>query len=398
MKESSGSSGSATESVVTPFRGPRGEWFGPRNGMGLALSGGGFRAALFGLGSLWRLNELGWLRSLRRITSVSGGSFTAGVLAARWSELTFDQTGYATNFESLVAGRLREFCSRTLDWKAVVIGLLPFVNAAGVARRAYDHRLVRLANGHTARLADLPAPDAGPDFVFLATCFQTGSSFRFSRDGLYDWKLGRCARVDSTLGTALAASAAFPPFLSPLRLRTDPTQWIERPPVRDLANADRICKRLRLGDGGIYDNMGTEALWKSMDRVLISDAGAPFSYIPRPWINWGSQLGRVRDILIEQTRALRKRMLVGDLQTQRYTGAYWGIHTRIGDYTAIPALCTDSTTTQGLARIDTRLKALDACTQERLINWGYALADAAIRTHVDTSLPAGRFPYPENGF
>jgi NTE family protein len=397
MTETSGCSAAGLPDVK-PIAGPRGEWAGPRSGTGLALSGGGFRAALFGLGSLWRLNELGWLRSLRRITSVSGGSLTAGVLASRWNKLAFDETGCATNFEELVALRLRQFCSRTLDWKAIVSGLIPLVSAAAVTRRAYDRDLVRLADGQIARLSDLPVPGTGPDFVFFATCVQTGSSFRFTRDGLYDWKLGRCANVQSTLGTALAASAAFPPFLSPLLLKTDPTQWLDRPPVKGLANADRICERLHLGDGGIYDNMGTEALWKTMDRVLVSDAGAPFAFVSRPWFHWGSQLGRVRDILIEQTRALRKRMLIRDLQAKRYSGAYWGIQTRIGDYTAKPALCADSATTQGLAQITTRLKALDACTQERLINWGYALADAAIRTHVDTSIPVGRFPYPENGF
>jgi NTE family protein len=255
---------------------------------------------------------------------------------------------------------------------------------------------VRLANGKVARLSDLPLPGSGPDFIFYATCLQTGSSFRFSREGLYDWKLGRLPRTDITLGTALAASAAFPPLLSPLRLETDSSKWIERPRIRDLDNAPRICARLLLGDGGIYDNMGVEALWRSMERVLVSDAGAPFAYVVSPWTNWPSQLGRVRDILIEQTRALRKRMLIGDLQENRYTGVYWGIHTRIGEYSATPPLCADDAVTQSLATISTRLKALDARTQERLINWGYALADAAIRTHVDTSIPRGNFPYPAN--
>lgn len=372
------------------------EWSATRNGVGLALSGGGFRASLFGLGSLWRLNELGWLRSLRRVTSVSGGSLTAGVLAARWRELNFDAAGCAVNFPDIVAGRLREFCSRTLDWKAILCGLIPFASAAGFARRAYERGLVTLADGKVARLADLPEPGSGPDFIFYATCLQTGSSFRFSREGLYDWKLGRLSRVDITLGTALAASAAFPPFLSPLRLKTDPGKWIERPKIRDLDDARRICARLLLGDGGIYDNMGVEALWRTTERVLVSDAGAPFTYIVRPWSNWPSQLGRVRDILIEQTRALRKRMLVGELQEKRYAGVYWGINTRIDDYAAGSPLCDDSPQTQALARISTRLKALDARTQERLINWGYALADAAIRSHVDASIPRGRFPYPAN--
>lgn len=370
----------------------------PREGMGLALSGGGFRAALFGLGSLWRLNELGWLKSLRRMTSVSGGSLTAGVLAARWRELQFDEAGCAVNFPEVVADRLRGFCASTLDWKAILCGLIPFVSAAGVARRAYERGLLTLANGHVARLADLPSDGEGPDFIFYATCMQTGSSFRFSRDGLYDWKLGRLPRLDVTLGTALAASAAFPPLLSPLRLKTDPAKWVGRPNIRDLKDAQRIRGHLSLGDGGIYDNMGIEALWRSMQCVLVSDAGAPFDYIGSPRSNWASQLGRVRDVLIEQTRALRKRMLIGELAQRRYTGAYWGIHTRIGDYAAAPPLCVDGPTTQALAGVSTRLSALDERTQERLVNWGYALADAAIRTHVDVSIPRGRFPYPGNAF
>jgi len=41
---------------------------------GLALSGGGFRATLFHLGAFWRLNELGYLPNLDRVSSVSGGS------------------------------------------------------------------------------------------------------------------------------------------------------------------------------------------------------------------------------------------------------------------------------------------------------------------------------------
>jgi NTE family protein len=39
-------------------------------GIGLALSGGGFRATLFHCGALWCLNELGYLPKLNRISSV----------------------------------------------------------------------------------------------------------------------------------------------------------------------------------------------------------------------------------------------------------------------------------------------------------------------------------------
>ena len=58
----------------------------------IALSGGGFRAMLFHVGFMWRLNELGILQQADMISSVSGGSILAGILASRWSELDFDPT------------------------------------------------------------------------------------------------------------------------------------------------------------------------------------------------------------------------------------------------------------------------------------------------------------------
>src|SRR5437867_10449977 len=53
-----------------------------RPGIGLALSGGGFRATLFHCGALWRLNELGYLQKLARVSSVSGGSIAVAVAAS----------------------------------------------------------------------------------------------------------------------------------------------------------------------------------------------------------------------------------------------------------------------------------------------------------------------------
>jgi NTE family protein len=386
----------AVESKQTSLSSPRDEWDGPRKGTGLALSGGGFRASLFGLGSLCRLNDLGMLRGIRRITGVSGGALTAGVLAAHWKELIFDGNGRATNFESVVAARVRAFCSKTVDRKAILFGLLPFVSAAGIARRIFEKHLIKTKDGRIATLADLPKEGEGPDFVFIATCLQTGSSFRFNREGLYDWKLGNIPKLDITLGTALAASAAFPPFLSPLLLGTDPAQWIHKPEIERLVEADLVRAKLRLGDGGIYDNMGTEPLWKSMACVLISDAGAPFDFVTRPRKNWISQLGRVRNILIQQTRALRKRTLMADLKAKRYSGAYWGISTKIGNYELAEPMCVDTEESGRLESIGTRLKAFNPQLQEKLINWGYALADAAIRRHVDTTVAHGSWPYTKN--
>lgn len=59
----------------------------PDHGLGLCLSGGGYRAMLFHLGALLRLNEAGLLARVDRVSSVSGGSITAATLGLRWTEL-----------------------------------------------------------------------------------------------------------------------------------------------------------------------------------------------------------------------------------------------------------------------------------------------------------------------
>ena len=85
------------------------------DGTALALSGGGFRAMLFHVGAVWRLNELGLLRDLRRISSVSGGSLFAGRLAVQWKNLAFDEHDVATNYREQVAEPVMEFSTRSID-------------------------------------------------------------------------------------------------------------------------------------------------------------------------------------------------------------------------------------------------------------------------------------------
>src|SRR5689334_22065988 len=87
----------------------------PAEGMALCLSGGGYRAMLFHLGALWRLNEIGYLPKLDRISSVSGGSITAGVLGLKWGRLAFGAGGVSSAFDAEVVQPLRELASTTID-------------------------------------------------------------------------------------------------------------------------------------------------------------------------------------------------------------------------------------------------------------------------------------------
>ena len=60
---------------------------------------------------------------------------------------------------------------------------------------------------------------------------------------------------------------------------------------------------------------------------------------------------------------------------------------------ALPLTCPFEKTDLS-ARIGTRLKSLDAATQEKLINWGYAVSDAGLRQYVEENFATPeKFPY-----
>ena len=93
-------------------------------------------------------------------------------------------------------------------------------------------------------------------------------------------------------------------------------------------------------------------------------------------------------------RSLRKRQVVGSFAAGERKGTYWGIRSHVADYFLPDPLPCPPEQTFVLANTKTRLKRLEPVVQERLINWGYAICDTAMRKWVDAGLskPAG-FPY-----
>jgi NTE family protein len=153
-----------------------------------------------------------------------------------------------------------------------------------------------------------------------------------------------------------------------------------------------------LTDGGVYDNLGLETAWKSYDTILVSDGGGAVADESDPERDWTRHSYRILSLLDNQVRSLRKRQVIDSYKLGARKGAYWGIRTNIADYALPDAMNCPFERTIALANVATRLKALDAPVQDRLINWGYAVCDAALRKHVDNSLPApANFPYPAAG-
>ncbi len=363
----------------------------PEPGIGLALSGGGFRATLFHIGTLLRLNELGWLPKLTRITSVSGGSITAGVLGNRWNKLIFDQSDVAKNFGQVVVDPLRRFCARSIDVPAGLGGILrPFRSINQMVVSKYRKYLFG-----DATLQDLPDDKQGPRFIIYATSLQSGVSVRFSKPYMADYKVGRVNSPDILLATAVAASSAFPPVLSPAMLKSKKYNWLPMQGT-DLFDNKKFRERMYLTDGGVYDNMGLEVLWDRYQTVLVSDAGAPLETKAKPPKFWLTQTVRVLGIISEQTRALRKRKLIEDYKQNMRDGTYWGIATHINDYKLADAMTKDTKLTSSLQTVRTRLNKFSTQEQGRLINWGYALTDAAMRRHVlQNGMKPGTWPVPE---
>lgn len=358
-------------------------------GLALALSGGGFRAVLFHVGVLRRLNELGLLSRLDRVSSVSGGSIVAGVLAVHWSRLGFDGRGVATHLEAEVEAPLRAFCSRNIDAVSIVSGALnPFKTAGDEIIDAYRKRL-----GLGVSLQSLA--DA-PRFVFNSTNYATGVSFRFSKPYAGDYRIGLIDAPTFDVATAVACSSAFPPVLAPIELDVDPAAF-RRVEGADLWEQEDFRRRLQLADGGVYDNLGLETVWGRYRTLLVSDAGKPFeldagmgSFAPK-------QIFRVMDIGLNQALALRKRMLIEAFETGARDGGFWAIDTPITAYRADGALPVAPQKIADLAAMRTRLDRFSEHEQCELINWGYAVCDAAVRARAPQLAPqppAPAWPYP----
>jgi NTE family protein len=387
------------------------------DGIAVCLSGGGYRAMLFHTGVLWRLLEFGLLSpgdrtatppgaapqpvgTFRRISSVSGGSIISGLLGYKWKSLDFSTNAtLLATYQSAVVKPIRELAGVTLasgTLEGAIKVLTDIVTPGSVnehVARAYDKHLFK-----KAKLSALPGE---PRWVINASNLQSGALWRFMAPYMADWKVGRNTHTDKvSIAQAVAASSAFPPVLAPATFEFQESDFTPNSGGKGANNLQRppFTTEVQLADGGVYDNLGLETAYKRYRTLLVSDAGAPFKPIKDVPTNWASLGKRVIDVVDNQVRALRKRLLLNALVTGVRRGAYWDIDADIALLSAPGKLPCPHPQTMQLAAVGTDLGEKDARTQERLINWGYAICDASIRTWFDTSLPAPTsFPYPASG-
>lgn len=341
---------------------------------------------MFHAGALMRLNEIGLLRKISRFIGVSGGAITLGCLALGWRRLVW-KDGAASNLAEVLVEPLRRFCASEVDVACIIEGMVrPRTSVADVVARKYRQHLFG-----DATLPDLPRT---PAFIFQATNLATGRAFRFYRAYVADYLIGKAPSDGIFVATAVAASSAFPPVLSPVLLKIHPSKFAKVTGAT-LYDREEYRRELRLTDGGVYDNLGLEPAWDS-ETVLVSDAGAPFEYIAAPELSWIKQTMRAFAIATDQARALRKRWLIDQFVRKARKGTYWGITTDITHY-PVHRSNVDRRIQEKLFALRTRLNPFNAEEQGRLMNLGYALAGAACESHVE-GVPVVEVRWPSPPF
>jgi NTE family protein len=245
----------------------------------VALSGGGARAAAFGLGVLQELKATEFtlqgqpttvLDEVTLISGVSGGSILAAHYAAFGDETL-------TRFEP-------EFLLNDFEGSLVQLALSP-VRLFRLSSPWYGRgnvladRLDALYRGRT--FGDLHARTRGPDLVVVATDLTTGAPFEFTPEQFAHI----CSDLSSVpLSFAVAASSAVPLVLSPMTLRNYAGTCDLPSAAMPEAAEDNFRTRLmrasaesyldaekrpyvHLVDGGLNDNLGIRRL---LDRLVAS--------------------------------------------------------------------------------------------------------------------------------
>jgi NTE family protein len=370
----------ATDSSVVETRGAG----GPAEGIAVCLSGGGSRAMLFHAGALLRLAETGVLRKTELVSSVSGGSITSGMLACAWSSAGSPDPA---TLRAKVIEPLLDLSGKFVDIPAFLRGLVPWSTPGQEFAKELDKHLYRKKT-----LDDLPAT---PTFVINATNLGTGVLWRFTRESVGDYQIGTTPPRNLRLSTAVAASSAFPPFFAPLRLRfAKDSKWDNGKLL--VAEARKFREGVDLADGGMYDNLGLERAWSGFRTIFVSDGGGAYRLDPDPPDDLVRLSIRVTQTIDHQVRSLRIRQIMSGFNSEPRLreGAYWGIRTRIGDY-QVEHLPVRQKVADELAAVGTHMRGFDRAVGERLVNWGYAIADAALRKYAPAFKADREWPFKD---
>jgi len=373
--------------------------------LGLALSGGGSRAIAFHLGCLCALHDLGVLDQVRVLSSISGGSVIGGYYAYTpekpFAEFEADIRRFLqTGLESDIALELLK-----------PHHLLPCVGSFFLAQgqellRAVSHGRWQPAIPRYRSRTDMfqrvlenkvfpgirmDSPRRSNLEVVIGACeLRLGEAFRFGTQRSGGWRHGAMVDGNVPVSFAVAASAAYPIFLPAFDRTWDFIK--DGTPTRH---------RVLLTDGGIYDNLGVQALEPGRDpryslhnfpcdRLIVCNAGhgqeygrnIPMGFVSRVEGSFGIVHRRVQEATMNRLHAMKEHG-----QIRGFAMPYLG---QMDD--KLPMTIPNLISRDQVVGYPTNFAAMKADNIAKLAGRGEQLTRALVRHYLPELLEASRRP------
>lgn len=302
----------------------------------------------------------------------------------------------SSEFTSLVLPKARQRLTNTSIQRDYIARCLvkPWVLLQGRAKVVSES--MQHCWGMMGTLNDLPTT---PRWIINATTYESGKNWRFMPQRMGDYVLGYVTEPTIPIADAVAASAAFPGLIGPLVLRTSNLNWSQYDSSGQLISAPPpIMSKLHLWDGGVYDNLGMEALYKpkgtktpfreGFNFLIVSDASGSLPVtksvvLQRP--------KRLIDIATDQVRSLRSRSLIDHFSKTPNSGVYLRIGSSAAyilrqagfaqpDIHPIADECLSEQDVYAASTLGTHLRRLSEPIFDRLCRHGWEVANCTLRT------------------
>ncbi len=306
--------------------------------IGIALSGGGYRAAAFHIGVLARLAKSELLEHFSFISTVSGGSMAIGLVYQNNGFKWPSSTKYLKDF---VPFAYKTLTSANLQ-RNVVGDIFKWPFRLFSSRANLISRRMRNEMGINISVNQLPKGNTGtedlaerePRWIINTACYESGVNFRFESKRMGDSKIGYVDHPEVPLCDAIAASAGFPVLVGPMALKTNGFNWYEyENKIKKPLDKIKVPDKLHLWDGGVYDNLGLEALVNydnppkgyayrdDVDYLMVSNAsGKSDMQEYKPGVN---AILRLISISKYQVESLRSRDILHRFINHKRAGRYF---------------------------------------------------------------------------
>lgn len=295
--------------------------------IGLALSGGGYRASLFHLGVMARLADEGLLKNLEVISTVSGGSIVGAFYYKKLcEELRNNRQLTDRDYRELIERLIEEFLAIVQNdmrdrvlYRAGISRIIPEwivkgLISLGMGRKVFLERkpdllldsklelVMRKLLFQSAVLSDLMEPpihqgNVKPELILNTSVLENGKPLFLStnpssllwHENERNHGIQAEDMMSMPISKAVAASACVPGLFNPIKI-----------PFRDDA--------VHGVDGGVLDNLGGHAIQSLRQegmQVLLSDASKPLSIESYDDVNSVKSFFRIQDIFMDVIRELR---------------------------------------------------------------------------------------------